>query len=701
MRAAGFFVGVFCCGSLLRAEVPDPFVCSGLPPSEVGASKVLAHKAPRRIAAAGTVEALVIHARFADEPARPVPAYAASLLDVTLPGSLSHYFESMSSGQLQLRGTVLQQSIRTARGQSAYVTGRTRGYTEFARDILEVVDSRHDLGQFDNDGPDGVANSGDDDGWVDYVFVQMHTVPAGFIAGRATGIAGLGFEEPFVSRARTPDGQPIRVSGGRASGALLQARSQAEAVGVMAHEFGHALGLPDLYDLSHTTRSHSGPADDSAGIGAWGLMGHGALGFDGTGPSAMSAWSRERLGWIGRDNEQLRTVTDDVVGLSIGDTQRGGVVIKVPLPSRVRDERALDEDYLLLEQRDRNSSPYHADIPGEGVLVWHVQPHAFTNNDEDRQLVDLISADGRFDLDRWSRDPEYAAAHGGNLGDGSDPFDGQVGRIVSQDSELISNPWSHEPAYNGLSIDNLRRIGETMVVDIAIPHWSGTVNGDVQWSGTVRVTGDVTVAAGARLRIAPGAVVHMAPATRLHVEGRLELPAWTLFRFVDAYGMWRRIADRPVSFTASESGTTWLGLSLGHEEAADMAELDARLQLSDARHQTPVFVGVEGPEDPATSVLANNADISVTRLLPAAPNPANPSSSIRFVVGRDGETTLTLYNALGQPVRTLARRWLGAGEHQLHWDGSDDDGYPVGSGVYFIRLTAGGRTYSSALTLVQ
>jgi len=75
------------------------------------------------------------------------------------------------------------------------------------------------------------------------------------------------------------------------------AKAPSQTVGAMPHEFGHALGLPDL--------DHNGPADDSAGIGRWGLMGWGAQGWHGDGPNPFCAWSLQQLGWIGLDNERL------------------------------------------------------------------------------------------------------------------------------------------------------------------------------------------------------------------------------------------------------------------------------------------------------------------------------------------------------------------------------------------------------------
>lgn len=75
------------------------------------------------------------------------------------------------------------------------------------------------------------------------------------------------------------------------------------------------------------------------------------------------------------------------------------------------------------------------------------------------------------------------------------------------------------------------------------------------------------------------------------------------------------------------------------------------------------------------------------QLLPAYPNPFNPSLEIPFVLGRDvTDVRLVVYNILGQPVRTLVDEPLAAGEHRVFWDGRDDEGHALPTGVYFHRL---------------
>ncbi|MCB1048942.1 MAG: T9SS type A sorting domain-containing protein, partial [Calditrichaeota bacterium] len=70
------------------------------------------------------------------------------------------------------------------------------------------------------------------------------------------------------------------------------------------------------------------------------------------------------------------------------------------------------------------------------------------------------------------------------------------------------------------------------------------------------------------------------------------------------------------------------------------------------------------------------------------PNPFNPSTTIRYALPEAARVTITLYNAAGQRVRTLVEGRQSAGFRQVVWDGRDERGESVSSGVYLYRMTA-------------
>jgi hypothetical protein len=85
------------------------------------------------------------------------------------------------------------------------------------------------------------------------------------------------------------------------------------------------------------------------------------------------------------------------------------------------------------------------------------------------------------------------------------------------------------------------------------------------------------------------------------------------------------------------------------------------------------------------------------------PNPFNPSTLIRYSIAQTGgvAVNLSIYNLNGQNVKTLVNSVHQAGEHQVKWDGTDDKGNRLGSGIYLYRLTAGNRTAIKKMSLLR
>jgi hypothetical protein len=83
------------------------------------------------------------------------------------------------------------------------------------------------------------------------------------------------------------------------------------------------------------------------------------------------------------------------------------------------------------------------------------------------------------------------------------------------------------------------------------------------------------------------------------------------------------------------------------------------------------------------------------------PNPFNPGTMLAFDVPVDGHVNLSVFNVLGQRVRTLTDRDYVAGRYELEWNGRDDNGKLVASGVYFYRLTAGESVLTKKMMLLK
>jgi len=110
---------------------------------------------------------------------------------------------------------------------------------------------------------------------------------------------------------------------------------------------------------------------------------------------------------------------------------------------------------------------------------------------------------------------------------------------------------------------------------------------------------------------------------------------------------------------------------------------------------TAVYAGNESPpcqemavvvkvvQEPATAIPAEFS------LEQNYPNPFNPATEIRFALPQVRHVSLRVYNVLGEGVRTLADRPYEAGRHRISWDGRDDVGKPVSSGIYLYQIQAG------------
>jgi len=78
-----------------------------------------------------------------------------------------------------------------------------------------------------------------------------------------------------------------------------------------------------------------------------------------------------------------------------------------------------------------------------------------------------------------------------------------------------------------------------------------------------------------------------------------------------------------------------------------------------------------------------------TKLHGNFPNPFNPETNIDFSLATETNVSITIYNIRGQRVRVLIDEIRSKGEHSVVWNGKDDNGQDVSSGVYFYRLSSG------------
>ena len=614
-------------------------------------------------------------------------------------GSMRDYFNEISYGNFQLDGTVggwYQSSL----SQSQAV----ENVRQYVAEIASLADSDFDFGQFDNDGPDNIPNSGDDDGYVDGIAV----VYPGCLSGAQNLWAhqsSLGGDQ-YVTNDQTPNGQYIIVNSymvcPELPGSNTCITTDLSPMGLYSHEFGHILGLPDLYDRDDSD-------GDSEGVGEWCLMASGNwLGWYGDTPAHMSAWCKIEMGWIEPTVSNLQETNVPIAQLATSPT-----VIKV-WEDDYRSNR-----YFLIENRQQDG--FDSNLNGNGLMVYHINENRTAgfnsfgpnNDNENDKLVDIEAADGNYDLD-----------DNNNRGDGGDPFPGTSGNVNFNDN---TNPSSNrnDGSYTGISINNISDSDSLMYADITPMPNSGyaisydeygigftalSIGTDEQWVG-VRFTalgeGYVTEIDFGIVNeqfwntdelnwevkiydsfdgVSPGNLIDAVSGSSfvggwhtVQVDSMEVLPGQDFFiairypnnGYVMAFDNIGELSGR--SFYSTNGGSYSNGLS-------DYGDCNIRAKVS-----TETYVKVADDSVPMEFALHSNF-----------PNPFNPGTMISFSINKASKVKLEIYDVRGRIIESLINRNLTDGSHQYYWDASQNS-----SGVYFVRLMVDGFNKTQKIMLIK
>ncbi len=213
--------------------------------------------------------------------------------------------------------------------------------------------------------------------------------------------------------------------------------SEYSPIGIYVHEFGHMIGLPDLYDTDYS----------STGVGVWDVMASGAWNNRGRTPGHFSAWCKIDVGWI-----TPTTISNFVEGREIkfmeGDEPE---IIKLPTSK--------SGEYFLLENRYKTGYDYY--LPGSGLLIWHIDANTISsnlyynrvNNDETHKGVDLEEASGIQDLD----------VRGSNDGDANDPWKNRLNGFTP---DSTPNSRLYDGSDSKIRVFNISAASTVMTIDI-------------------------------------------------------------------------------------------------------------------------------------------------------------------------------------------------------------------------------------------
>lgn len=150
---------------------------------------------------------------------------------------------------------------------------------------------------------------------------------------------------------------------------------------------------------------------------------------------------------------------------------------------------------------------------------------------------------------------------------------------------------------------------------------------------------------------------------------------WEKIGFVQGHGN----SNSPVEYTFTDN--KFFG---GTEFQYRLKQIDNN---GEVKYYDPVKVKVAAPKE--------------YKLMQNTPNPFNPSTAIKFSLPENSFVTVKVYNILGREVATLSSEIKPAGSHIVFWNGRDNDGLPVSSGIYLYRLQAGKYVETRKMNLLK
>lgn len=282
-------------------------------------------------------------------------------------GSFKDYYAENSFGKLDLNIDVF--GWYTAKNDYKYY-GNSKGNAQATYLIAEAIDSAYksgvDFSKYDNDG----------DGNVDGILV-VHSGPGAEEGSQSQYIwshrFNLGGSTRKYNNVKISDYVINPETRGGINGRMV-------GIGVYCHEFGHLLGLPDLYDINYSYE----------GVGNWSLMGGGGwLNSEHT-PACFDAWSKTYLKWI-------TPVEINKEGFyTLQPSTRDSTIYKCTSP--------VPHEYFLIE--NRQFMGFDSKLNGRGLAIWRINDSIVdrtiywntTNASKFYQGVKLMEADGREDL---------------------------------------------------------------------------------------------------------------------------------------------------------------------------------------------------------------------------------------------------------------------------------------------------------------
>ncbi|MFW9997773.1 MAG: M6 family metalloprotease domain-containing protein [Candidatus Odinarchaeota archaeon] len=326
----------------------------------------------------GTIKiaVLLVYFKGGNYPSSHGPSYYQNLLfNHSNPKSVASYYWENSYGQLNITGEILGNTWYRSANNATYwgddlgtvfpnVDNKNDKIYNLVAEGVQLADPTVNFTRFDTD----------KDGVVDHLLVIHAGNAQESAGGTVTDIWSHRWSVPFSCLV---DGVAIKD---------YTMCAETSPMGTFGHELGHDIGdLPDLYDTDYS----------SDGIGDWGMMASGSWNYNAGGgeqpgntPAHFCAWSKIKMGWI---TPTIVTTDLSSVTLPAIETNPQESVLKIYLSNDTHG--VVLKEYLLVCYRQQTG--FDSFIPGQGILIWHIDECVDGGNDnENRKLVDLEEADG-------------------------------------------------------------------------------------------------------------------------------------------------------------------------------------------------------------------------------------------------------------------------------------------------------------------
>lgn len=442
--------------SLLFGMPPNPYLPKDRPAFKIVFPSRVEKPEPIKAPVLGTQKALVLLVDFSDKTSIYSKDQVQTLLFASTTNSLKGYYQEVSYGQFTLTGEV-NGWFRAPQPYSYYVGDSFGIYKPYpnnsqklVEDVIALADGQIDFSEFDENG----------DGLVENLFI-VHAGPGAEETQRPTDMWSHKWQ---LSDGRSPyqtnDGakvdvftiQPERFD----NGTMI-------TIGVFAHEFGHTLGLPDLYDTDYS----------SSGLGWFCLMAGGSWasstkdGEPGSSPAHPCAWAKYALGWLNPDGLGRGSTENEVSGNlpAAARTAKGYRLLANPEGVDWTAQHTGVGEYFMIENRYR--SGFDHGLPGSGLLILHVDESQTGNSNEDNPLVGIIQADRL----------GYALPSG-NWGSASSLWHDDTTGLPAFPDPYNQRPYSklYDGSLSGVSIKDISIADSTMTAKLRIePFFLGTV----------------------------------------------------------------------------------------------------------------------------------------------------------------------------------------------------------------------------------